>query len=200
MDNKIFCIGFHKTGTTSIALALEQLGYKVTGPNGIRDPDIAFNALSMCKQLVNDYDAFQDNPWPLFYREMDEMFPGSKFILTLRDEQSWMRSQLTHFGANETPMRRWIYGVGCPLGNEETYLEIYRQHYDSVRKYFSNRPNDLLEMDLSNDDGWEELCEFLEHDIPDSVFPHVNKAVDRETKYHRYVGKLMRLLIKKNTT
>ena len=30
---KIFCIGFHKTGTKSLGLALGILGYKVTGPN-----------------------------------------------------------------------------------------------------------------------------------------------------------------------
>lgn len=26
--NKVFCIGFHKTGTTSISVALKFLGYK----------------------------------------------------------------------------------------------------------------------------------------------------------------------------
>jgi UDP-N-acetylmuramate-alanine ligase len=41
METKVFCIGFHKTGTTSLAVALKTLGYRVTGPNGVHDPDIA---------------------------------------------------------------------------------------------------------------------------------------------------------------
>ena len=37
---KVFCIGFHKTGTTSLKMALKTLGYRVTGPNGRRDTKI----------------------------------------------------------------------------------------------------------------------------------------------------------------
>ena len=62
---EIFCIGFHKTGTTSLALALEQLGHRVTGPDGVHDPNIADNVLHMAKRLVEKFDALQDNPWPI---------------------------------------------------------------------------------------------------------------------------------------
>ena len=41
MKTKVFCIGFHKTGTTSLETALTKLGYKVTGCFGTKDPDIA---------------------------------------------------------------------------------------------------------------------------------------------------------------
>jgi hypothetical protein len=46
MKTKVFCVGFHKTGTTSLALALEILDYRVAGPTGINDPNIAKNVLS----------------------------------------------------------------------------------------------------------------------------------------------------------
>ena len=102
MTAKIFCIGFHKTGTTSLETALTMLGYRVTGCNGINDPDIEKNVLKMAFELVGQYDAFQDNPWPIIFKELDEKFPGSKFILTLRDSKSWRHSQVKHFGQKET--------------------------------------------------------------------------------------------------
>lgn len=180
MAQKIFCIGFHKTGTTSLAYALEMLGYRVTGPNGVNDPDIGRNAMKMARKLVRKYDAFQDNPWPVLYQEMDAEYPGSKFILTVRDPESWIRSQTGHFREKETPMRKWIYGAGSPVGNEDIYVERYLDHYREVEEYFRDRPDDLLIMDLAARDGWEKLCPFLDKAIPDTVFPHANKAGERK--------------------
>jgi hypothetical protein len=34
----------------------------------------------------------------------------------------------------------------------------------------------LLVFDLPRGDGWEELCAFLGHPIPDEPFPHANRA------------------------
>ena len=116
MKNKVFCIGFHKTGTTSLGVALRRLGYRVTGPNGVKDRKISENVFPMAHDLVKKYDAFQDNPWPIIYKEMDAAYPGSKFILLERNPESWIRSQVKHFGRRNTPMRKWIYGVGCPQG------------------------------------------------------------------------------------
>jgi len=155
---KIFCIGFHKTGTTSLAVALKMLGYRVTGPNGVRDPDIAGNALKMAHDLVPKYDAFQDNPWPILFKELDRAYPGGRFILTLRDPQSWIKSQVRHFGRMETPMRRWIYGVGCPEGNEEVYLRRFEGHNNEVLDYFRDRPAELLVMDLAKGDAAGSCC------------------------------------------
>lgn len=180
MSGKVFCVGFHKTGTTSLGKALKVLGYKVTGPNGVNDPEIEKKARALVFDLVKKYDAFQDNPWPLFYEELDRELPESKFILTVRDEDSWIKSQVSHFGYSETPMRRWIYGVGCPKGNEEVYLDRYRSHNAEVQAYFAGRENDFLVMDLAAGDGWEKLCGLLGQDIPDSPFPHANKGSDRD--------------------
>lgn len=180
MSGKIFCIGFHKTGTTSLAEALHILGYRVTGPNGVRDPEIATNALALAESLVPDYDAFQDNPWPLLYREMDARWPGSRFILTLRDTDDWLCSQVRHFRSKVTPMRTWIYGVGCPEGNETIYRERYDRHNRQVIDDFRDRPGDLLVMDLAQGGGWDTLCPFLGVAVPDQPFPHANRAGDRE--------------------
>ena len=179
MTTKIFCIGFHKTGTTSLGVALETLGYRVTGPNGVSDPDISKNVYSMAYALVERYDAFQDNPWPIIYKELDEKYPKSKFILTLRSSESWIRSQVGHFGRKETPMRRWIYGAGCPKGNEALYVKRFENHNRDVINYFKDRPQDFLILDLFKGDGWKKLCSFLAKEIPDTSFPHANKASER---------------------
>ena len=86
----------------------------------IRCPKIARDVEVLAFEQLDRYDAFQDNPWPLLYRELDERCPGSRFVLTLRPTQDWLDSVVHHFGAKDTPMREWIYGVGHPLGNEES--------------------------------------------------------------------------------
>ncbi len=177
---KVFCIGFHKTGTTSLAAALTTLGYRVTGPNGVRDPDIGKNVYVLADSLVEEFDAFQDNPWPVIYKYLDEKCPNSRFILTIRDSDSWIESQVRHFGHRETPMRRWIYGVGCPEGNEEIYINRFEKHNEEVIDYFKERPNDLLVLDLTKGDGWGKLCSFLGSDVPDAPFPHANKSSERK--------------------
>ena len=178
MKAKVFCIGFHKTGTTSLEVALKKLGYRVTGSFGTKDPDIASKVHEMAYAMVPRYDAFEDNPWPVLYRELDERFPGSKFVLTRRPPENWIQSQVKDFATTETPMRRWIYGedAGCPEGNEETYIARYERHNREVLDYFKDRPDDLLVVDFPNDDGWSRICPFLGHDIPSSPFPHANKA------------------------
>ncbi len=191
MTAKVFCIGFHKTGTTSLAMALKLLGYRVTGPNGTKDPDIADKVWTMADELVQQYDAFQDNPWPVIYREMDHKYPGSKFIFMTRSSESWIRSQVKDFGLRETPMRKWIYGVGCPEGNEEIYVARFKRHNREVIEYFANRPNDLLTLDLTSGDGWEKLCTFLGTDVPDTPFPHANKA-SWSRKFKNWAKKLVK--------
>ncbi|MDN5780600.1 MAG: hypothetical protein L0H23_01030 [Luteimonas sp.] len=172
---KVFGIGFHKTGTKSLATALGDLGYRVTGPNGTRDPDLASKVLAMACELSWEYDAFQDNPWPLLYREMDRLHPGSKFILTVRPAAEWIHSITSFFGSDETPMRQWIYDAASPKGNEEAYLARYNRHNEEVREYFRDRSCDFLEMDFSAGDGWEKMCKFLGKPAPQAPFPHRNK-------------------------
>ncbi|MFW9788625.1 MAG: sulfotransferase family protein [Candidatus Thorarchaeota archaeon] len=177
---KIFGIGFHKTGTTSLAEALKILGYTVTGPNGVRNPNIATEVLDIAADLVARYDAFQDNPWPIIYKELDVRYPGSKFILTIRPPEDWIRSAVRHFGTTNTAMREWIYGVGHPAGHEDIYINRFNKHNRDVQEYFKDRPDDFLVMNLPAGDGWEKLCRFLGKELPDVDFPFANKAQDRE--------------------
>ena len=106
---KVFGIGFYKTGTSSLAAALNHLGYNVTGPNGVADADIAQKFEEMAFRLAGRYDAFQDWPWPLVYQQMDKRYPGSKFILTERPVEKWLQSALKHSGNNISPMHQLVF-------------------------------------------------------------------------------------------
>lgn len=178
--NKVFCIGFQKTGTSTVRAALKTLGYTVTGPNNTRDPDISHNLTGIVTSLSYKYDAFQDNPWPLVYQEMDALHPGSKFILTVRDSEAWIKSVVRHFGTSSTPMRELIYGFGSPVGYENTYVRVFESHNREVKDYFSERGDDLLVVDLTKYGAWAPLCAFLDRPIPRLPFPHSNSALKRE--------------------
>lgn len=187
---KVFGVGFQKTGTSSLGRALELAGYRVQGVFGFLDPDIADQALPRALTLAEEYDAFQDNPWSVLYKELDEHFPGSKFILTVRPPDEWIRSVVRHFGTRTEPMREWIYGNGRPRGNEDLYLGRYDRHNREVIEYFSDRPEDFLIMHLTEGDAWDVLCPFLGIDVPDAPFPHQNRTEDRrKERVSRYINR-----------
>jgi hypothetical protein len=173
---KVFGIGFHKTGTTSLAAALSQLGWNVCPGFGFMEGRIKERVHRRAAELVELYDAFEDNPWPLLYRDMDRMVPGARFVLTWRDPDRWYASVLRHFGKDETPMRRWIYGEGhgAPFGNRDVYVDRYTRHYEEVSRYFADRPGDLLWLRLEEGEGWKELGAFLGVPVPEGPFPRAN--------------------------
>lgn len=194
---KVFCIGFQKTGTTSLFAALTMLGYRTASVVG-RDwsaARLAAEGASACIDAMAGFDAAQDMPWPIFFRELDAAFPGSKFILTVRDSESWFRSIEGHFGANPDEMQAFVYGpdAAAPAGRKARYQDVYAAHERAVRAYFSARPSDLLVMDLERGDGWRALCDFIGAPVPDEAFPTRNRSADRETLSFRIRRKIGRL-------
>lgn len=179
---KVFGIGFQKTGTSSLGRALEQLGYAVQGGFGVEPPDIERKIRECAEDHLTRYDAFQDTPWPVLYRYLDERAPGSKFILTVRDPDSWIKSVVSHFGSTELATHAWIYGYGAPAGHEDIYLARYLKHNENVKAYFANRPGDLLVMDFARGDGWEALCTLLDKPVPTIRFPVKNSSANRRIK------------------
>jgi len=187
---KIFGIGFQKTGTSSLNEALRLLGYAAVGgfrinhPKGVAIAPPVTNAkvLAVALPRATQADAFNDNPWPLLFRELDQAFPDAKFILTHRAPARWLASVVRHFGDNPGDMARWIYGVDQPKGNEARYLEVYAAHNDAVRDHFAARPGKLLEIDFEQGAAWTEICAFLGQPIPAIPFPHDNPAAKREQR------------------
>lgn len=196
---RVFAIGWQKTGTTTIGHALIALGYKVIGCR----LDLAWSLLEDNREpalaLMECFDACQDVPWAALFRDLDARFPGSKFILTSRDEMSWLDSARRHFKSSDIPLHRWLYGEGRLVGNENLYLEKYRQHNEAVRSYFADREADLLQLKLEDGLDWQPLCSFLGVDAPDRSFPHENKSWDKKASWEKlpeamkmYLPKLVR--------
>jgi len=119
LAQKIFGIGFQKTGTSSLNRALALLGYNAVGgirinhPKGIAIPPplTKEKVLPIALARADEADAFSDNPWPLLYRELDAAFASAKFILTYRDPDRWLASMVRHFGDTPSDVMQWIYGA-----------------------------------------------------------------------------------------
>lgn len=173
---KVFCVGFQKTGTTSLQYALSLMGYRVAGVFSVRDLNTPEAMLERALELAPRFDAFGDNPWPIYFRELDVAYPGSKFILTTRDPDQWYDSACKHFGENGSKLREWIYGVASPVGFRDVYVDRMINHTSDVRDYFKDRPDDILEFEIGKYDGWEELCTFLNRPVPGRQFPMLNTA------------------------
>ena len=174
---RVIGLGFQKTGTTTLREALRILGYNPKDwVPGVFMPVLRGN-IDQAIWRVRKYDALEDLPWYIIYRELDQRLPGSKFILTLRDEESWFKSVSRHIGDLRSAHHEWVYGrgKGIPSEDKANALRVYREHIAGVREYFRDRPDDLLEIDWSKGDGWEKLCPFLGKAIPDQSIPHENR-------------------------
>ena len=86
VPTRIFGVGMHKTGTTSLYKALEILGFDTAHWSG---PQWAKNIWLEMREgrslTIEKHYAITDLPITLLYRELDKAYPGSKFILTVRD-------------------------------------------------------------------------------------------------------------------
>jgi len=95
--NKIFCIGYNKTGTTTLETVLRLYGFKLPNQQE-QEIRLTKNVFSTeyeeLKRFVQMYDAFQDLPFSqgLTYCVVDALLPNSKFILSERDADSWFNS------------------------------------------------------------------------------------------------------------
>ena len=180
---RIFGIGMHKTGSTSLWRALVILGYEATHWTNPRCARTIFEELRLSgKSLaLEKFDAIVDFPIGLLYQELDRSYPGSKFILTVRDENQWLRSVQDHWSYEKNPWRKdWDSDCFTHRLHTEVYgrkmfdpavmLERYRRHNAEVREYFKDRPDDLLVMKS----GWEPLCGFLGRTIPSIPYPFEN--------------------------
>lgn len=70
---KVFCIGLGKTGTTTFGQALTLLGYHHCAYR--EDLVRAYEAKDweILKSVTQEYQSFDDFPWPLVYEWLDRM-------------------------------------------------------------------------------------------------------------------------------
>jgi hypothetical protein len=202
---KYFCIGRNKTGTTSLNQAFLDLGFKVGDQ---REAELLYDrfyfqgnfapVITYCERAQ----AFQDVPFscPETYKHLDKAYPGSKFILTVRnDAEQWYQS-ITRFHSkmfgkngllptsddlrNATYVRPGFMFNTVRLHNTpeaDPYNKAimtahYESHNNAVRDYFAGRPDDLLVLNLSDPNAYKAFIKFLNVESPHDNFPWENKT------------------------
>jgi hypothetical protein len=182
---KVFCIGLNKTGTRSLHDALQLLGLRSMhwgGPDLAtavqRGPEIQAaveRALHEGRPLLDDLDeadAYSDiRALSEHFDVLDRQYPGSRFILTTRPLDEWIASRRRHVEDNVARRERGEYDGGFLEVDEPAWRAEATSHEARVRAHFADRPDDLLVLDISSGDGWQELCPFLGHPVPNVPFP-----------------------------
>ena len=180
-DAKVFCIGLGKTGTTSMSVILDRLGYQhKTGP--IEDGLIwqELGQLDKLWSVVEKFDSFDDFPYPYLYKELYHKYPHAKFILTIRKTpEEWLNSLKKHSLRNgPTTAHLLAYGCYSPIGHEEHLLELYKNHISEVTKFFSGCEN-FIKVDLANENTSKTLSNFLAIEPEEITIPIANSAVGK---------------------
>lgn len=202
---KIFGIGLNKTGTTSLEAEMKRQGF-ITGDQ--RAAELLFDYwvkrdFRPIVRYCRTGQFFQDAPfsYPYTFIAMDQAFPGSKFILTVRrDAEEWYESLIRFHGkmwgngnvpptAEDLKNATYIY-KGFPYHSrfhvnnvpyDEPYkkdvlIDYYNTHIKNVKDYFRHRPGDLLTINLEEKDDYTRFCDFLKLEPKQEGFPWENKT------------------------
>jgi len=178
---KVFGVGLNKTGTTTLGQCMRVFGSRHLSHSEEFARLYRYGQKTKLLAIANDFDSFEDWPWPLMYKEAAVEFPDAKFILTVRKSaQVWLKSLVTHSYKlpPEENYHELIYGYKYPLGHKAYHLEFYNNHNASVIDHFRDQPGRLSVLCWENGDGWPELCNFLGVDTPDVPFPRSGATKD----------------------
>jgi hypothetical protein len=176
---KVFGIGLNKTGTKTLGMCFSILGFKNKSYDLTLLESYHKGALQDIFEVTDQYDSFEDWPWPLIYRQLDFRYPDAKFILTIRiSPEKWFESLCRHaVRTGPTVAREIAYGYQMPMENPGHHVDFYNNHNRSVMEYFKDRPDKLLIANWESEGNWELLCRFLNCSlVPDVPFPHENKS------------------------
>jgi hypothetical protein len=194
LSARIFGIGLSRTGTTSLADALNVLGYR-----SLHFPDdprtrkevlvfLAAGGDSLQLSVLRRFDALTDTPICATFEALDATYPGSKFILTVREKQAWLESCRRAWEGWIAPcLRRGDPGAqyvtalhealyGTAAFSPEAFSRAYDEYHRRVRRHFDRRPASLLTINICSGEGWDSICAFLHAPYPRTEFPWLNRA------------------------
>lgn len=191
--------GFGRTGTESMKLALEQLGF---GPcHHMKEVIVVREQVQRWRAIARgetpDWEAVfagfhsaVDWPSAFFWRELSEFYPDARIILTLRSSESWYASMqntiLELIGPGNDPesigVRLIAERVFAGRLDREHVISVFEKNTADVQAAFGG--DRLLTHHIG--DGWEPLCRFLEVPIPQAPYPRSNAAED----FHESVARL----------
>ena len=201
MPLKVIGAGFGRTGTNSLKVALEQLGYdpchhmKEVGPSleQINWFDQASKGEVMdWDKVFAKFEAAVDWPVVTYYQELAEHFPDAKVILSVRDAEDWYNSAHETIYAVSRNVPAWLKWLVPPIGrliamvnrsiwdgvfagqfkDRDSTIGVFNQHIEDVKK---NIPAERL-LVHSAKEGWAPICGFLDKPIPNTPYPRVNEA------------------------
>jgi hypothetical protein len=200
MPLQVIGAGLGRTGTMTLKLALERLGF---GPchhmvEILADPaqlpfwNRAADGETMdWEEVYKDYRSTVDWPGASFAVELADHYPEAKVILSTRDPQSWYESMrdtiIKSMGVmgltgpevvQDHPMRFGQILIahrafGCDYSQATVIAALERHNAEVMRRIPAER---LLVFEPSQ--GWEPLCRFLGVAIPDEPFPRSNLRED----------------------
>jgi hypothetical protein len=203
MPLSVIGAGFGRTGTLSLKLALEQLGF---GPcyhmlEVLKNPQApgyweaaADGGPVDWERIFDGYRSTVDWPSATFYRELAEAYPDAKVVLSVRDPDAWFAStQATIFKAipdlppeatPDDPFLRMVVKVigdlfGRRMHDKDRLIEVYERHNETVRRVIPAER--LLVYDVA--EGWAPLCAFLGVPVPDGPMPKVNSTEDFQREH-----------------
>ena len=161
---KILIIGLPRTATTSICVTMLALGYKTAHT-------------AYLQSCLDDAQVIADTPVFCDYQALDKYYPNSKFINLTRDLDKWLpsiRQLLSRMYTNlqrddggfNPHLKRCFNHVFTPLTREnidsdEFLTACYKKHQQSVTRYFADRTQDLLTLDIAAPDSFAKLIKFL---------------------------------------
>ena len=197
--------GFGRTGTASLKRALELLGFDpchhmsevLKQPQTTVGWTAALNGdVTALPPLLEGYKATLDFPGCLLWREMHELCPQAKVVLSVRDPKKWYDSaRATILSTEPRKMPPDLAGLLRPFSeamaargfrrdlSEADTMAVFNEHNDSVRA--AVEPEKLLVYEVTQ--GWAPLCEFLEVDVPDTPFPHGNDTASFRQNVERVI-------------
>lgn len=211
MPLKVIGAGLGRTGTLSLKVALERLGFDKTyhmteviaKPEYVGLWDAAARSEPVdWEALFQGYQATVDWPGCNFYQEYLRLYPEAKVILTVRDPERWYDSARQTIFRQQRAFPVWIMpffprlrsflrlterliweGVFRGRFEDRAHaIEVFNRHIEEVNRVV---PKDrLLVYEVS--EGWGPLCSFLGVPIPeDQPFPHLNEAAEFQARIRK---------------
>ncbi len=177
MSSKVFCIGFNKTGTSSMHQLFLELG--------LRSFHGYYSHIPVTDPLYAAFQCFSDGNEHDFAL-LDRSFPGSRFILTTRRLDDWLASRIRHVEHRRSigatgPMRE-EYEAG-PRQALRRWIACRQDYHQRVRRHFAGRDTDLLVIDSCGgaaDENLARILAFLGYaPRPGLVLPHENPREGR---------------------
>ena len=176
---KVIGVGLNRTGTKTLGYYLKKWGFRHKSYDLDAFHLLRSGRIDALLEMMNEYDSFEDWPWPLMFREIDARFPNARFVLTVRrTPEVWYRS-LCNMAVRMGPLHefeQYIYGYAMPQGHRQEHLRYYREHTQAVEEHFRDQPMKLLKICWENGFYTQELADFLGLEVAKIPPQQVNRS------------------------